>query len=184
MSVDRIIDCDIHHDWPSQEALYPYLSEGWREYVLAPTRAGLPAIPLIQTQVCPNPNGATQRPDTFPENGGAAASDPALMREQLLEPFRIERGLLTYGQGFFTGATPNPYFASEIARASNDYTIDHWLGDDDDRLYGTIMLAARRARRRRSRAQTPRRPPAHGGRHADVKWARKAVRAPRLPPDL
>ena len=108
MSLDRIIDCDIHHDWPSQEALYPYLSEGWREYVLAPTRAGLPAIPLIQTQVCPNPNGATQRPDTFPENGGAAASDPALLRKQLLEPFRIERGLLTYGQGFFTGATPNP----------------------------------------------------------------------------
>ena len=141
LPVDRIIDCDIHHDWPDQEALYPYLSEGWREYVLAPTRAGLPAIPLIQTQVCPNPNGATQRPDAFPAGGGAAASDPDLVREQLLDPFRIERGLLTYGQGFFTGATPNPYFASEIARAANDYTVDHWLSGEDDRLYGTIMLA-------------------------------------------
>src|SRR5690348_1331892 len=61
-----VVDCDIHHDWPSPAALYPYLSTGWREYVLAPTRVGLPAIPLAPIQMCPNPGGSTCRPDAFP----------------------------------------------------------------------------------------------------------------------
>ena len=135
-----VIDCDVHHDWPSPDALLPYLSSGWREYVVAPTRAGLPCIPLTPTQMCPNPNGATQRPDSFPANGVAAASDYELMREQLLDPSRIERAVLDYGHGMFVAANPNPYFAVELCRAANDWTIDTWLDGKDDRLYGAILL--------------------------------------------
>ena len=32
-----IVDCDIHHDRPSKDALLPHLSAGWREYA---TRSG------------------------------------------------------------------------------------------------------------------------------------------------
>lgn len=110
------------------------------EYVVAPTRAGLPCIPLTPAQMCPNPNGATQRPDSFPANGAAAASDYELMRQQLLDPSRIERAVLDYGHGMFVAANPNPYFAVELCCAANDWTIDTWLDGKDDRLYGAILL--------------------------------------------
>ena len=63
------------------------------------------------------------------------------MNEQLLDPFRIERAVLQYGASGFIGALSNPYFATEIARAANDWSIDHWLSRDDSRLYGAVLVA-------------------------------------------
>jgi uncharacterized protein len=136
-----VIDCDVHHDWPSPAALYPYLSSGWREYVLAPTRVGLPPISLVPIQMCPNPGGSTCRPDAYPENGDLAGSNIALMREQLLDPSRIERAVLDYHSANFIGAHPHPHFATEVARAANDWTIDNWLSGQDDRFYGAVLVA-------------------------------------------
>lgn len=136
-----IIDCDVHHDWPTADALYPYLSAGWREFVMAPTRAGLPPIPLVPMQMCPNPAGSTCRPDAFPGEGRAAGSDIPLMCKQLLDPMRIERAVLDYGAGMFLSAHPHPHYATEVARAANDWTIDNWLSGQDDRLYAAVMVA-------------------------------------------
>jgi predicted TIM-barrel fold metal-dependent hydrolase len=136
-----VVDCDVHHDWPTPEALYPYLSSGWREFVMAPTRVGLPAVPLVPTQMCPNPAGNTCRPDAFPGDGRNAGSDLPLMREQLLDPMNVERAVLDYGAGMFIGAHPHPHFATAVARAANDWTIDTWLSGQDDRLYGAVAVA-------------------------------------------
>lgn len=35
-----VIDCDIHHTWPSYRELEPYLSQEWRDYLLGPGRSG------------------------------------------------------------------------------------------------------------------------------------------------
>ena len=29
-----VIDCDVHNNVPSIEALYPYLSDHWRDYLI------------------------------------------------------------------------------------------------------------------------------------------------------
>lgn len=86
----------------------------------------------------PNGNG---REDTVPETSEPAGADYELMRRQLLDPFNVERALLTYGDGLFgiSGHT-NLYLAVDVARAANDWTRDHWL-DRDPRLYGSILVA-------------------------------------------
>ena len=138
MYTGPVIDLDIHHDWRSPDELLPYLSSGWREYV---TRSGgRQHIPFIPSEIHPNPGGVF-RDDAFPAEGGAAGSSLELMREQLLDPYRVERGLLTYGAGTYVAAIANPYFAAEAARAANDWSIDRWLDDGDSRLYGTVLVA-------------------------------------------
>jgi predicted TIM-barrel fold metal-dependent hydrolase len=137
-----VIDCDVHHEWPTPWDLVPYLSTGWQEYVTGPGRLHKDnsLIPMMPVQLCPNPTGLA-RHETFPPDGGAPGSNYELLRDQLLDPCRIERALLVFGLGEFVGALPNPYFAAEIARAANDWSIDNWLNRDDKRLYGAALLA-------------------------------------------
>jgi predicted TIM-barrel fold metal-dependent hydrolase len=139
----KVIDCDVHHDWGRPSDLVGYMSKGWQEYVQGPGRLmnDDSMIPVHQTQLIPNPTG-TNRPDSFPGDGRAAASDYELLRTQLLEPARIERAILQYGPAGFVGALPNPYYATEVARAANDWSIDNWLELDDERLYGAVLVAS------------------------------------------
>ena len=66
-----IVDCDIHHDWPSQDALLPYLSAGWREY--ATRSGGRQPMPVIPSEIHPNPGGVF-RDDAWPQEGGPPGS--------------------------------------------------------------------------------------------------------------
>lgn len=137
-----VVDCDIHHEWPSEKALLPYFSEGWREYVEASGRISPHAgpggmMPVTAPRLFPSPI-SQRRPESIPKEG-LAGSDYDLMNKQLLEPFRVERGILGYGSGAYIGAIPNPYFAVEIARASNDWCIDQWLSKDK-RLFGSVLV--------------------------------------------
>jgi uncharacterized protein len=132
-----VIDCDIHHDWASPSELLPYLSAGWREYV---TRSGAPQhIPVSPSEVHPNPGGV-YRDDAFPPEGGPPGSSYELVRTQLLDPYRVERGLLTFGGGTYVAALANPYFATEVARAANDWSLETWASRDE-RLYSTVLVA-------------------------------------------
>jgi len=145
---DGVIDCDVHHDWPTAEHLLPYFTEGWQEYITGPGRSGGRSevsgqgmLPYTTTQMWPNPTGVS-RPDAFPPNGEAAASNYELLRDQLLDPNNVERVILQYGGGGFIGSLPNPYYATEIARAANDWSIDNWLNREDPRLYGAVLVAS------------------------------------------
>ena len=137
MYVGPVIDCDIHHDWPSQDALLPYLTEGWREYVTRSTSNR--QIAMSPMAMIPNPGGII-REEAYPPNGDIPGSSYELLRDQLLDPCRISHGILSFGQGSFVGAIPSPYFAREIARAANDWSIDHWLSGKDARLYGAVLV--------------------------------------------
>ena len=85
-----IVDCDIHHDWPSHDALLPYLSAGWREY--ATRSGGRQPMPVIPTEIHPNPGGVF-RDDAWPQEGGPPGSSHALREEQPLDRCGVERGL-------------------------------------------------------------------------------------------
>jgi predicted TIM-barrel fold metal-dependent hydrolase len=63
------------------------------------------------------------------------------MRSQLLDPLNIKHGVLCYDVGFEAGL-PNPYLATELCRAANDWSMDHWLDGRDERLHGAILVAS------------------------------------------
>jgi predicted TIM-barrel fold metal-dependent hydrolase len=133
-----VIDCDVHHELVSEEQVYPYLSDGWREYVRGPEPQG--RLPLLPSFPNANPHGF-DREDAIPPEGGPPGSSLQTMREQLLDPFGIEHAILTSGYGLYVAALPNPHFAVAVARALNDHTVDHWLGADA-RLKASVALAS------------------------------------------
>src|SRR5438045_5733074 len=83
-----VIDCDIHNVVPSIEALVPYLSDFWREYVRQSAFRG-----PVDTAYPPGvPTSA--RPGATPASGVPPGSDLALLREQVLDPWDVEYAIL------------------------------------------------------------------------------------------
>jgi predicted TIM-barrel fold metal-dependent hydrolase len=132
-----VIDCDIHHAWASPEEVIGFMPPAWQEFVRGPGQAGL--LPISTPSSYQNPLGGN-RGDTFPGGGGPPGSSYELVRDQLLEPMRIEAGVLTHGEGLFVDSNPNPFFAAEIARAANEWTRETWLSRDE-RLFGSILVS-------------------------------------------
>jgi predicted TIM-barrel fold metal-dependent hydrolase len=130
-----VIDCDVHHGRRSDAELLEYLPQAWREYVLGPAPG--PTVPLTLRDGYPNPHGFMRR-ETYPPDGDAG-SDLTLMDEQLLTPTQTVRAVLTYGDDLHVSGLHNPYFATALASALNDWTIDRWLSADA-RLVGSIIV--------------------------------------------
>jgi len=133
-----VIDCDVHHARNTDAELIDYLSRGWREYVTDRGRAG--TVPLTVQDGLPNPHGF-MRGDTYPEGGGEPGSDYLTMRRQLLDATDVRRAILTFGDDSHLAGHHNPYFANELARAANDWSIDRWL-TRDPRLLSSIMVGS------------------------------------------
>ena len=142
-----VIDCDVHHEWASPDDLLPFLSAGWREFVTGPRRA-TEAIPGVDASLVPFSSGQMwnnphwgYRAETYPPGGGVPGSDYSVLCDQLLDPNRTERALLHFESAGYVSSLTNPYFATEVARAANDWTIDVWLSRPDPRLYGAMVVA-------------------------------------------
>ena len=82
-----VIDTDIHCTPPNVQALFPYLSAHWREYISTSAFKG----PTDTAY----PGGAptTALPGTRPESGPPGSS-LALVREQVLDAWNVEVGIL------------------------------------------------------------------------------------------
>lgn len=133
-----LIDCDVHQEWASQDDLLPYLSEGWREYVLGPGKAG--PISMDGASGYSNPHGF-DREDAFPDNPDwPAGCDPQMFKDQLLDKHNISNAVLTFGDVMMVSEFRNPYFAAETARAATEWMIDYWLAADE-RFYGSILAS-------------------------------------------
>jgi predicted TIM-barrel fold metal-dependent hydrolase len=142
-----IIDVDIHHTWADQAELLEYLPTHWRELVrpsvvdrsvytssmLAPS-IGHSSLGL---------DGTDKRLDSFPPGGGEPGSNYEWMRQQLLDRLNVVHGVLGFDVGFQAGIA-NPYLATEVCKAANDWSIDRWLDGRDDRLHGAILVATER----------------------------------------
>jgi uncharacterized protein len=133
----KVIDCDVHHAWRRSEDLLPYMTIEWQEHIKGAGPAGL--LPISAPSTFQNPQGGN-RDDTFPPNGGPPGSDYETMRADLFDRVGVGAAVLTYGEGLFVDSNPNPFLAAEIARASNDWTIDQWLSKDP-RLKGSILVS-------------------------------------------
>lgn len=125
------IDCDIHNELPSLDALKPYLPDYWCDYIDNSAFVGPDANDY--------PNGAptSARPGTQPANGNAPGSDLALLREQVLDPWNVEIGILTCA--YRVQSVHNEDLAAALARAINDWQIEHWL-DPEPRLRASLVV--------------------------------------------
>jgi predicted TIM-barrel fold metal-dependent hydrolase len=139
MYTSPVIDSDCHHAYSPNE-LVDYFSQQWRDdYVLASGdgrfgRLFAPAFPSAYP-----PYGTNKRLDSFPPNGGMPGTDLGTLQRQVLNEAEDYRAVLTYDIGHENGAV-NPYFAVEICRAMNDWTVDRWLSGADERIYGSILV--------------------------------------------
>jgi predicted TIM-barrel fold metal-dependent hydrolase len=123
----RIIDCDVHQGWANMEEVYRRLPRAFRQRGWT-----LPGNPL------PSPVGVL-RADAAGPNGEEAGASPEKMIAQHLDPFGIDKAILT-GSGIIgLGVHPNIYYAAALARAYNEALADTWLRADG-RFYGSILV--------------------------------------------
>jgi hypothetical protein len=142
---DPVIDCDIHNAPVSDEALQAYLPASWRQR--RETAQYLPAYwqrfreslgdrSYIGAEY-PRPTPRAARTDAWPPSGYPPAADLDFMREQLLDHWRIEYGVLTPVLG--AGEQLNLDFGAALAHAINDWQVAEWL-EPEPRLRASIVV--------------------------------------------
>src|SRR6476660_3219455 len=123
-TVQGVIDCDIHCVVPSVEALLPYVPAYWQEQIAISGFKG----PVDDAY--PASAATSVRPGARPE-AGPAGSSLALLRTQVLDPWRVEWGVLNCA--YAIESIRNPDAATALAGAVNDWQIAEWL-DKEPRL--------------------------------------------------
>src|SRR5260221_13923053 len=81
------VDADVHCVVPAVEALFPWLSDHWREYIEQSSFKG-----PFDTAYPKGPT--TQRPGTEPGPGKPAGSSLELLRAQALDPWGTDVAIL------------------------------------------------------------------------------------------
>jgi predicted TIM-barrel fold metal-dependent hydrolase len=128
-----VIDCDIHNVVPSIEALVPFLSDHWREYVRQSAFRG-----PVDTAYPPGVPTSAQ-PGSIPPGGGPPGSDLSLVREQVLDAWHAEYGILNCA--YAVDSIHNPDSAAAMASATNDWQVAEWL-DQEPRLRASLVVPA------------------------------------------
>jgi predicted TIM-barrel fold metal-dependent hydrolase len=114
--VTDVIDCDVHCAPESYDALFPYLSDYWRQYI---TEAGIRLTGLAHAY----PRGI----------GSSAPSSHAALAEHVPEV-----AILNCLTGFETHR--NAYFAAAVASAINDWLREEFL-ERDTRLRASLVVS-------------------------------------------
>jgi uncharacterized protein len=134
-----VIDCDVHNSWSSSQALLPYLDSYSRDRLLrGELPGGRESFPHAHRPWL-HPEGF-MRTDAVPSGGGPPGSVYELLREQLLDRYDVEYAILTGEEAIEVSTLANPDFASGLARAANDWTLEEWL-PRDPRLKGSLVVA-------------------------------------------
>jgi uncharacterized protein len=126
-----VVDADIHNVVPSVQALFPYLSDHWREYISTsafkgPTDTAYP--PGASTTVAPQWRAA---------GGAAAGTSVDLVRAHVLDALDVGVGILNCA--YALDSVHNPDSAAALASAINDWQIAEWL-EPEPRLRASIVV--------------------------------------------
>jgi predicted TIM-barrel fold metal-dependent hydrolase len=128
----RVIDCDVHHNSPSHEALYPYLPRHYVEY-MKDFGSMMPGIGYT------NMPGAGARHDLWDGKDINPSTDPQVAVERHLNTYDLTLAVLTGGP-YAAAVHPDADYAAAYCRAFNDYTLEHWIAADS-RLRASIHIA-------------------------------------------
>jgi uncharacterized protein len=131
--LDGIIDCDIHQQTTGPKDLFPYLSKAYQE------RIRLFGTGLSDRAGYPNGGDRGSRADAWPADGRPWGSDLHLLQEQHLDFYNIECGILLGQEYRPISSLPDADYAAALARAYNDWMIEHWIMQDD-RLKGAALI--------------------------------------------
>jgi uncharacterized protein len=129
-AVQGVIDCDIHCVVPSVDVLLPYLPAYWQEQIAISGFKG-PVDEAYPASAATSVRPGAALPD------GTAGSSLALLRTQVLEPWRVEWGVLNCA--YAIESIHNPDAAIALASAVNDWQIASWL-DQEPRLRASIVV--------------------------------------------
>ena len=131
MNQHTVIDCDIHNVLPSIKTLFPYLADYWCDYIRESGFGGPGANDY--------PPGAptSARPDSRPDDGTPAGSSLQRVREQVLDPWVTEVGILNCA--YWVQSVRNEDLAVDLATAVNRWQIDAWLSPEP-RLRGSLIV--------------------------------------------
>jgi predicted TIM-barrel fold metal-dependent hydrolase len=129
-----VIDVDIHCTVPSYQVLFPFLSAHWREYITYSAFKGATDTAY--------PRGAptSALPGTAPDNGDPPGSSLDLVRQQVLDPWNVEVGILNCA--YSVDSLHNPDTAAAMSAAVNDWVIHEWL-EREPRLRASIVVPSR-----------------------------------------
>jgi predicted TIM-barrel fold metal-dependent hydrolase len=124
-----IVDCDVHPMPRSLDEIRSYMPMPWRDRYTSGGR-GFFSNPI---------HGA--RLDSKPPDNGPTGSDPAFLRQQLIDMYDIAYAILL--PRAFCNLHPDPDFGTAIAAAFNDWLADTWLSKyNPDRVFkGSITVA-------------------------------------------
>ena len=125
-----VIDCDIHNEIPSLKTLLPYLPAHWQDYINESAFIGPDANDY------PKNAPTTARPGSRPASG-PPGSDLALMREQVLDAWDVDYGILT--NAYWVQSVHLEDFAADLATAINQWQSDEWL-DKEARLRASLVV--------------------------------------------
>ena len=126
-----LIDCDIHNAPRSPESIRKFLPDRWREHH---RKYGMRNFTgSYYPRAVPN----AARHDSWPPSGSPPGSDLDFLREQLLDEWGFEYGVLNCL--ISAGAQLNQEFGAAFSRAVNDWQIAEWL-DPEPRLKGSIIV--------------------------------------------
>jgi predicted TIM-barrel fold metal-dependent hydrolase len=116
-----------------------FMSAGWRDYIGQPGSlpGGLGAYPLLAKQVYVNIEGDKLRGQSVDPRAPLGTSAAALT--QRLDKHGIDAALLTHDTQALTPMLINVRLSVELARATNDWTIERWL-DADPRLSAAVLV--------------------------------------------
>lgn len=122
-----IVDGDVHPMPRDPWELRDYFPKPWRAHYRPMTRTFYDA--------------PGQRDDAKTPDGGPAGSDPAFLRQQLIDEYGVDYALLL--PRAFATMYPNADFASATARAYNDWLVERWLdtNNDDGAFKGSVTIA-------------------------------------------
>ena len=131
-----IADGDIHPRPKREDSLDPYLSERWREHIRT---YGLTPHHCYQAgPLYPKGNPDASRRDAYAPDGSRPGADLEFMRQQLLDPFNIELGILnaiTPAPGNFQ----NRDLSIAVSAAMNDWQLAEWTSQEP-RLKASIVI--------------------------------------------
>jgi predicted TIM-barrel fold metal-dependent hydrolase len=126
-----VIDGDIHNAAPSDEVLVEYIPAAWQKHYLTVGRRGYTGSGYARAV----PHAA--RLDAWPTSGLPPGGDLDFMRQQLLDEWDLEYGILNCLYGI--GSESNQDFGAALTQAMNDWQVAAWI-DPEPRLKASLLL--------------------------------------------
>lgn len=127
-----VIDCDIHAAMPNDATLFKYLPTRWQRHHETFGMRGY--IGGGYPRAVPN----AARLDSYPPNGLPPGGDLPFLREQLLDEWDLEYGILTPLYG--AGGMINLEYGAALASAINDWQLAEWV-EPEPRLRASVLVA-------------------------------------------